>query len=175
METLVSTLTGAAIGVLTNYLAILMLFRPYTAWTVLGRQVPFTPGAIPKDQSRLAEAVGRAVQNQLTDAEELLRTPPVVRRILESTDGIVEHSVPCFLTKAIQVRVRVAVLKYLAAPSTISHGIPLGTTVKGKIVAMNPRELEEMTVDVTRGHLRHLVWLGGIVGAIIGCIQGALS
>ncbi|WP_078552602.1 DUF445 domain-containing protein [Bacillus alkalicellulosilyticus] len=60
---------GAAIGGITNSLAIKMLFRPYRP-LYLGRwQVPFTPGLIPKRREELAEQLGRMVVTHLLTAE----------------------------------------------------------------------------------------------------------
>lgn len=58
-------LIGAVIGYCTNYLAIRMLFHPYKAVKIGKWTLPFTPGIIPKNQSRVASAVGNAVSEQL--------------------------------------------------------------------------------------------------------------
>ena len=58
-------LIGAVIGYCTNYLAIRMLFHPYKAVKIGKWTLPFTPGIIPKNQSRVASAVGTAVSEQL--------------------------------------------------------------------------------------------------------------
>ncbi|WP_170289329.1 DUF445 domain-containing protein [Metabacillus lacus] len=60
---------GAAIGGVTNSLAIKMLFRPYKPLYVFGKRVPFTPGLIPKRRPELAEQLGKMVVNHLLTAE----------------------------------------------------------------------------------------------------------
>ena len=58
-------------GGLTNTVAVWMLFHPYKS-PRLGRfQLRFLHGAIPKNQARLAEAVGRTVGNRLLTQEDL--------------------------------------------------------------------------------------------------------
>ncbi|MEX0843094.1 MAG: DUF445 family protein, partial [Gemmatimonadota bacterium] len=52
---------GSLAGGLTNTLAVWMLFHPYRPVRLAGRDLPFLHGAIPKNQGRLAEAVGRTV------------------------------------------------------------------------------------------------------------------
>ena len=59
------------IGFFTNYIAVKMLFRPRTEKHIFGRQVPFTPGVIPKNKPRLAKALGRAVGEQLLTGSDL--------------------------------------------------------------------------------------------------------
>lgn len=56
---------GAIIGYLTNNIAVKMLFRPLRPIKIGKYTLPFTPGIIPKGQSRLAKAVGVAVGNNL--------------------------------------------------------------------------------------------------------------
>jgi len=62
---LFSAIVGAIIGYITNWLAIKMLFRPHTEKRIFGIKIPFTPGLIPKEQSRLAKSTGEAIGNHL--------------------------------------------------------------------------------------------------------------
>lgn len=62
---------GALIGYCTNYIAIKMLFHPRRERRVGGHRVPFTPGVIPKNQGRIAAAVGHAVSDTLLTQEDL--------------------------------------------------------------------------------------------------------
>ena len=64
---------GAIIGYFTNYIAIKMLFRPRKPIYVFNKQLPFTPGMIPKNQERIAKAVGTAVGENLLQKEDLLQ------------------------------------------------------------------------------------------------------
>ena len=67
-------LVGAVIGYFTNSIAIKMLFRPHRAIYIGKHQLPFTPGIIPKNQKRLADAVGDAVSGQLLTKEAVLES-----------------------------------------------------------------------------------------------------
>lgn len=60
---------GAAIGGVTNHLAIKMLFRPYKPICIGGKKLPFTPGLIPKRREELAVQLGRMVVDHLLTAE----------------------------------------------------------------------------------------------------------
>ena len=62
---------GAVIGYITNDIAIRMLFRPHKAKYIMGIHVPFTPGIIPKEKSRIAGAIGKAVSENLMNREVL--------------------------------------------------------------------------------------------------------
>lgn len=65
---------GAFIGGITNALAVWMLFHPYEP-PRLGRwRIGFFQGAVPKNQPRLAAAIGRTVGNRLLTPEDLTQT-----------------------------------------------------------------------------------------------------
>lgn len=66
---------GALTGGLTNTIAIWMLFHPYEPPRLFGRwRIRFLQGAVPKNQPRLAAAIGRTVGNRLLTADDLTRT-----------------------------------------------------------------------------------------------------
>ena len=73
-----TVLFGAIAGGVTNAVAIRMLFHPRQPPVVFGRTLGFIHGAIPKNQARLARALGRTVATQLltpTDLERMLLDP----------------------------------------------------------------------------------------------------
>jgi hypothetical protein len=66
---------GALAGGLTNTIAVWMLFHPYEPPKIFGRwTIRFLHGAVPKNQPRLAAAIGRTVGNRLLTPEDLTRT-----------------------------------------------------------------------------------------------------
>jgi uncharacterized membrane protein YheB (UPF0754 family) len=66
---------GALAGGVTNQVAIWMLFHPYEPPKLFGRwRVRLLQGAIPKNQARLASAIGRTVGNRLLTPEDLTGT-----------------------------------------------------------------------------------------------------
>lgn len=62
---------GAIIGYFTNDIAIKMLFRPYKPIYIGKRQLPFTPGLIPRNQERLAKRISDTIMGSLLTPEEL--------------------------------------------------------------------------------------------------------
>ena len=71
---IVTVLFGALAGGLTNTIAIWMLFHPYEPPLLFGRwRLNWLQGAVPKNQARLAAAIGRTVGNRLLTAEDLTR------------------------------------------------------------------------------------------------------
>ncbi len=74
-------IVGGIIGYFTNDIAIKMLFRPYQAYYIGKRRVPFTPGLIPRNQERLAVRVSQAIMGSLLTPEELRN---IARRLLDT-------------------------------------------------------------------------------------------
>ena len=78
---IVPPIAGAVIGYFTNDIAIQMLFRPYKAVYLGKAQIPFTPGLIPRNQSRLAKRVSDTIMGSLLTPEELQR---LAKKLLET-------------------------------------------------------------------------------------------
>ena len=87
---------GAAIGYCTNFIAVKMLFHPKKEIKVFGHRLPFTPGAIPKGQPRLAKSVGDAVGKNLitqVDIENKLLSDELAEIIADSAPDKLSLSV----------------------------------------------------------------------------------
>ena len=99
LKYLAGPVIGAIIGYFTNYLAVKMLFRPRHPKVLFGKQLPFTPGAIPKGKDRLAKAAGTIVaENLVTEADLTDRllspamTAAVTDKVMETMDADLETS-----------------------------------------------------------------------------------
>jgi uncharacterized membrane protein YheB (UPF0754 family) len=73
LRALLTVLAGSLAGGLTNTVAVWMLFHPYEPPRLGPFRVRFLHGAIPKNQARLAAAVGRTVGTRLLTQEDLAR------------------------------------------------------------------------------------------------------
>ncbi|WP_185147870.1 DUF445 domain-containing protein [Peribacillus simplex] len=71
IKILFMVVVGAVIGGFTNLLAIRMLFRPYKPIYIFGKQLPLTPGLIPKRQDELAKQLGKLVVDHLITPESI--------------------------------------------------------------------------------------------------------
>lgn len=71
MKILLMGFVGALIGYITNWLAIKMIFRPHEPKFIGKFKIPFTPGLIPKEQSRIAKSVGGAIGSHLLTEETI--------------------------------------------------------------------------------------------------------
>lgn len=83
---------GGVIGYFTNDLAIKMLFRPREPLFLFGRQLPMTPGMIPKNKSRLAAGIAAMVSRKLMSAEVLagaLLSDSMIERVRQKVHGVI--------------------------------------------------------------------------------------
>lgn len=62
---------GSLVGYVTNDVAIRLLFKPTRPKYIFGMKIPFTPGLIPKERGRIAEAVGHSISENLMNKEVL--------------------------------------------------------------------------------------------------------
>ncbi len=74
MKFIIGSLIGAIIGYITNWLAIKMLFKPHNEIKIGKFKVPFTPGLIPKEKSRIAKSVGEAIGQNLLTKETIIQS-----------------------------------------------------------------------------------------------------
>ena len=86
---IINPLIGAGIGYVTNWIAIKMMFRPTKAIKIGKFTLPFTPGIIPKNRSRLAEAIGNTISNNLlteNDLKDVLLSDEIKSQIQEKIE-----------------------------------------------------------------------------------------
>ena len=105
---IIMVVIGAAIGGMTNSLAIKMLFRPYKPVYIGKWRVPFTPGLIPKRRNEMAVQLGEMVVHHLITPESIQKKltnsqfkTDVVSWIGESVDPIIDsdESIEAWLGK----------------------------------------------------------------------------
>ena len=84
---------GGIIGYITNDIAIRMLFRPQKAKYIMGVHIPFTPGIIPKEKGRIADAIGGVISENLMNKDVLERyllSDDMVSKVRLSVEEFIE-------------------------------------------------------------------------------------
>lgn len=85
---------GAIIGLITNGIAIRMLFRPLEAVRIFGIKLPFTPGLIPKEKPRIAKSLGDVVANNLLNENVIkngLLSREMDEKIIVALNGLIAN------------------------------------------------------------------------------------
>lgn len=86
----VGPVVGAAIGGITNGIAIKMLFRPINPIKIGNFTLPFTPGVIPKEKERIARKIGEVISKELLN-EEVLKKWLLKEEIFKQIGSAVEN------------------------------------------------------------------------------------
>lgn len=174
METsyIIAPLLGGVIGYITNDIAIRMLFRPHTAKYVFGIHIPFTPGIIPKEKGRIAEAVGGVISENLMNKE-------VLEKYLLSEDmvGKVRSAVEEFI--ATQQRNKETVSQFLGHYLSKEEIYTIAQNINHSITKQTYERLADSSVGEKVAHIAidHVAQKLTIDGAqeLLSGIGGALG
>ena len=183
-------LVGAAIGWFTNYIAVKMLFRPYKSISIFGLKIQ---GLIPKRRGEIAKSIARGIERELLSAKELSEVLEEIdweEEVEKTVEEIVEHKFKAGAMRKFPVVGLVSDnllyhIKYLLTKEivkTLSHKkdsilnkfqdrIDLEDMVTTKIDNLDLLKFEGLLTSFITRELRHIEWIGGIIGFIIGSVQ----
>jgi len=188
---IILTLVGALIGYTTNVIAIKLLFRPL-------EPVKFGPfriqGLIPKRKEEIAISIGDTVEQELLSVDEIMD------QLIESTDkkdilellkekiiSLTEEKMPSIIPSALSGMIKKQIGEVIdekgedlldELTETLVHKatatISISDMVKDKINMLALDEIEEMVIKIAKTEFKHIEYLGGVLGMIIGLFQGVL-
>jgi uncharacterized membrane protein YheB (UPF0754 family) len=175
---------SAFIGWLTNYIAIQSLFRPLKPKKILF----FTLwGVIPKRQKNISKKLAEVVQEYLFSHEDLIelltkeenidkikkKILPILKdRILGKIPsmfrGMAEPFIEELLSKEIddvlmQINVELAV--------HLEDTVDVKKIVYEKLINYDVSQLEKIIRQIANKELKHIEYLGGVIGFVVGIIQ----
>lgn len=177
---IIAPLLGGVIGYITNDIAIRMLFRPHTAKYVFGIHIPFTPGIIPKEKKRIAEAIGGVISENLMNKEVLekyLLSEDMVEKIRGAVEEFIatqqknEETVSQFLEHYLSKEEIDSISQNINQSITKQTYEKLAdSSVGDKVahIALN-QVAQKLTID---GAQELLAGLGGVLGGIGGMAAG---
>ena len=164
---------GGIIGYITNDIAIRMLFRPHKAKYIMGVHVPFTPGIIPKEKGRIADAIGGVISENLMNKD-------VLERYLLSDDMVskVRNAVEDFLDtqKHNGETVRQFLGHYLSDEeiNTISHNVNESIT-KQTYSKLSDSSVGDKVAHIVIEHVSQKFSLDGaqeLISSLMGVMSG---
>lgn len=189
MRIAILALIGALIGYTTNVVAIKLLFRPIVPIQFLGFKIQ---GLIPKRRDEIAKSIGETVEEELlsvdeimdqliegTDKSEVLNI--FKTRIIELTEGKLPSFIPSafagMITKYIEDTIDENGESLLdEMTETLVHkattSISISKMVEEKISLFELDEIEKMILKIAKKELKHIEYLGGVLGFLIGLSQG---
>ncbi|MDH4226338.1 MAG: DUF445 family protein [Deltaproteobacteria bacterium] len=186
-------IVGAFIGWLTNFIAIKLLFRPLIPLNIFGYELQ---GLIPKRRKDIARGIAKAIENELLSSKDLaaaLNSIDWKEDIEKAVEEVVEHRLSSSKVKSIPVIGLVAEnlsyhVKYLIAKDILAkmeekkgdlaRKVAGNIDVKGmlatKIDALDLTRFEGLLTEFIARELRHIEWLGGVMGFLIGVFQAVI-
>lgn len=180
---------GAFIGWMTNVFAIKLLFRPLMPINILGFKLQ---GLIPKRKADIAESIGETVEKELVSVEE------IIDKMIEQTDKeriieeirnkiltIVDEKMPMLIPPTM----RNMIMKYVneaidenaetmmneMSEKLIHHAaekVSISLLIQEKVMEFPLEKLERIIMEIAKKELKHIEYLGGLVGFLIGILQG---
>ena len=182
---------AAAIGWVTNYLAIKMLFHPRKPMRFLFIEFQ---GVFPKRQSALASKLGEVVATELLSSKDIAKTfaqnlqgPALIKRISERVKVVLTVDLPKsfpMISMILNPELIAVVQKSFAdnisdsITSFVEHlGEPVADSlnvremVESKVKAFSSDKLEEILFSLMKKEFRFIEISGAVLGFFIGLIQ----
>ena len=184
-------IVGTFIGWVTNYIAIKLLFRPYNEINILGFKIQ---GVIPKRRSEIALNIGQTVNTQLISIKDITNTIDSMELEIEIdkiVGDIVEKKIKgeflgsypmlkMFINDSIIDKIK----SYIKSAIEENKGEIVNTIIGKlekeidfedliikKINEFSLEDVEKMTINIAKNELKHIEYIGAVLGAFIGVIQ----
>lgn len=168
---IVAPLLGGVIGYITNDIAIRMLFRPHKAKYVLGIHIPFTPGLIPKEKGRIAEAIGRVISENLMNSEVLERyllSDVMVDKVRVTVESFIETQ------KCNNETVKDFLLHYLSEEEIVSVANQVNSSITTQIYTnLSDKAIGEKVAHIAIDHVAEKLSIDGAQELLAG-LGGAM-
>ena len=127
VQLITAPLVGGLIGLVTNGIAVKMIFRPLKPVYIGRFRLPFTPGLIPKERSRIARAIGDTPVIFLTaSADEY----SVITGLDMGADDYISKP---FRPRELLSRIKSVLRRSSKSNSVIEHGFIKVDTAKGTV------------------------------------------
>ncbi len=190
---LIVPVIGALIGWFTNVLAIKFIFRPYHVIRIPGTSIGIQ-GVIPKRRHEIASSIGKVVETELLSLDDLLphfengvTSREFVERIVFLIRAKIMQRMPPFIPQGIRdvfgKVIEDILFKELPLilPDMVRQGlgslskdVHIRDIVEEKINNLELQDFEAMIINVTRRELKHIEYLGALLGFMIGLFQALM-
>ncbi len=186
---LLPPLSGTAIGWFTNYVAIKLLFKPHRRVEIFGLNIQ---GVIPKRRKEISRSIARAIEKELLSSEDLAKVLSGLNweeEIERTVEEAVEHrfsskmsSIPVIglVSDNIKNQIKYYITKELlrqlerkkgSFTEKFKNNINIEELMVSKIDQLDLKRFEGLLSDFISKELKHLEWLGGLMGFFIGVAQ----
>jgi uncharacterized membrane protein YheB (UPF0754 family) len=186
-------LLGAVIGWLTNFVAIKLLFRPHNPISFMGLSVQ---GLIPKRRSQIARSMADTIESELLSSQDFAaildsvdwkgEVEQVIEELVEhklSSERISKVPIIGFVSDNLKTQIKYLITKEILSQiekkkagfkEKLQNSIDVRGVVTERIDNLDLIKFEGLLQKFISKELRHLEWLGGLMGFIIGIVQSVI-
>lgn len=190
---IILAMIGALIGWMTNVVAIKLMFRPINPIRLLKGRI-IIQGVIPKRKLEISKSIGDTVEEELLSIEEIvdkiisdMDKNEMIEMIQKKVTTLVNSKMPTMLPSMFKSMILQNIDQVIEENGdqiivelgeTLTHkavkSIDISKMVEDRINSYDFEKIEYMVLKIAQKELKHIELLGGVIGFVIGLIQGIL-
>ncbi|EGT5418959.1 DUF445 domain-containing protein [Clostridioides difficile] len=190
---LILAVIGGFIGYVTNVVAIRLIFRPIEPIKIPILNIEIV-GLIPKRRAEIAANVGEIIQEEFLSMDEILANiitdedKEEVVRYIKARVKIIIHEKVSFIPSGIKNIIQDYLGEIIESEvkqsidelskniiNKANERIDIQKMVEDKINELDLYELEEIIIRIAKKELKHIEFLGLVLGFLIGIAQGLIT
>ena len=191
MKLVIMVIISAAIGWITNWVAIKMLFRPHNEINLGLFKIQ---GLIPKRRAEIGTGIADVIQNELISIKDVIANidrEEFSKRLNDLIDDVLEKNLktkvkekfPVMqmffsdkMAKDVSDTIKGIVMEnqdkiFEVFSNYAEENINFSTIITDKISNFSLDKLEEIITGLAKKELKHIEVIGAILGAFIGLVQ----
>jgi len=191
MKLVIMVIVSAAIGWITNWVAIKMLFRPHNEINLGLFKIQ---GLIPKRRAEIGVGIANVVQNELISIKDVIANidkEEFSQRLNDLIDDVLEKNLKAKvkekfpvmqmffsdkMAKDVSDTIKGIVMEnqdkiFEVFSNYAEENINFSTIITDKISNFSLDKLEEIITGLAKKELKHIEVVGAILGAFIGLVQ----
>ena len=191
MKLVIMVIISGAIGWITNWVAIKMLFRPHNEINLGLFKIQ---GLIPKRRSEIGTGIANVIQNELISIKDVIANidrEEFSKRLNDLIDDVLEKNLKAkvkekfpvmqmFFSDNMAKEVSDSIKSIIIGnqekifeifSNYAEENIDFSTIIKDKISNFSLDKLEEIINGLAKKELKHIEVIGAILGAFIGLVQ----
>lgn len=187
-------LIGAMIGWITNFIAIKMLFRPYKEINFFFFKIQ---GLLPKRKNEIGKSIAEVVENELVSIKDIIseisaddlekNMSGIIDKILESKlkEEILKNfpMAAFFLSDSMLEKIKGIIKQSIldnkeemirAFGEYLESKVDIKKIIIEKVDGFSLEKVEEIIISLAKKELKHIEYIGAVLGAVIGFVQFAV-